>query len=44
MEDVCPYKMVDGDLHRGIYDRVAGMSGLYAVKTPKPEVLVLGVK
>lgn len=44
MEDVCPYKMVDGDLHRGLYDHVRGYEGIVAVSTPKPEVLVIGVK
>jgi hypothetical protein len=44
MEDVCPYKMQDGDLHRGIYDHIRGYSGIMAGSTPKPEVLVIGVK
>lgn len=44
MEDVCPYKMVDGDLHRGLYDHIEGYIGVCAGSTPKPEVLVIGVK
>lgn len=44
MEDVCPYKMTDGDLHRGLYDHIKGYAGAFACSTPKPEVLVIGVK
>ena len=44
MEDVCPYKMVDGDLHKGIYDHIQGYTAIVAGSTPKPEVLVIGVK
>ncbi len=44
MEDVCPVKMVDGDLHRGLYDHITGYCAVVACSTPKPEVLVIGVK
>ena len=44
MEDVCPYKMVEGDLHRGIYDHIRGYGSIAAGSTPKPEVLVIAVK
>lgn len=44
MEDVCPYKMEDGDLHRGLYDHIKGYRGVVAASTAKPEVLVMGVK
>lgn len=44
MEDVGPYKMVDGDLNRGLYDHIVGYTAIVAGSTPKPEVLVIGVK
>lgn len=44
MEDVCPYKMVDGDINRAMYDRITGYAGVVACSTPKPEVLVIGIK
>lgn len=44
MEDVCPYKMAGNDLERGLYDHIRGYSGICAGSTPKPEVLVIGVK
>lgn len=44
MEDVCPYKMEDGDLEKGLYDHVRGVSGICAGATPKPEVLVMAIK
>ena len=44
MEDVCPYKMANNDLERGLYDHIRGYSGICAGSTPKPEVLVIGVK
>jgi hypothetical protein len=44
MEDVCPYKMMDGDLNKGLYDHLTGFRGVCAGSTPKPEVLVMGIK
>lgn len=44
MEDVCPYKMKDGDLGAGLYDHIRGYSSIVAGSTPKPEVLVIAVK
>lgn len=44
MEDVCPYKMVGGDLDRGLYDHIQGYTSVVACSTPKPEVLVIGIK
>lgn len=43
MEDVCPYKMPNG-INPDMYDRVVGYTALMACSTPKPEVLVIGVK
>jgi len=44
MEDVCPVKMVDGDVDRGLFDHIRGYEAILSLKTPKPEVLVVGIK
>lgn len=44
MEDVCPYKVPRGDLDAGFYDHIRGYSEVMALSTPKPEVLIVGIK
>lgn len=44
MEDVCPYKVPNGDLDRHFYDHIRGFSEVAAGSTPKPEVLIMGIK
>lgn len=44
MEDVCPYKLPDGDM-RSMIDRIDGFRGVQVGMTlEKPEKLVIGVK
>lgn len=44
MEDVCPYKMIDGDVERGLFDHFTGVGGAFAAATGKPELLVMAIK
>lgn len=44
MEDVCPYKLPGCELQTGLYEHILGYRGICAVTTPKPEVLVIGIK
>jgi len=44
MEDVCPYKMADGDINKGLFDHLTGFGGVAAFATHKPEVLVVAIK
>jgi hypothetical protein len=43
MEDTGPYKMPNG-IEKDMFDHIRGYSGIVACSTPKPEVLVIGVK
>jgi hypothetical protein len=43
MEDVGPYKMPNG-IERDLYDHIKGYRAICALSTPKPEVLVVGIK
>ena len=43
MEDVCPYKMPNG-IEKDMFDHLTGFSSVCSLSTPKPEVLVLGIK
>ena len=44
MEDVCPYKLPNGDLDAGMFQHITGWGGVVACSSLKPEVLVVGVK
>ncbi len=43
MEDVCPYKM-PGAMEHDLFDQIKGYRAICACSTPKPEVLVIGIK
>lgn len=44
MEDVCPYKMPNNDVDEHLLSHIRGYGLLGWKVTPKPEVLVIGVK
>lgn len=43
MEDTGPYKMPNG-IDRDMFDHIVGYRAICACSTPKPEVLVIGIK